>query len=194
MKKSTLTINLALCLVLSSCGILKQMEGVYRMTECKYSYHSLTQLTLAGVDMSKGISLAVVPRVLNILSGRETSIPLSFNLQLDVQNPNASEAFMQGVEYILSIDNVRFTSGQLNQALSIPAGGQQVLSLGMGFDLKTLLQGETQDAALTAVKNLIGLSDQKSNITIQLRPSFMIGNQAIAAPAYIPVSFTFWGK
>jgi Conserved secreted protein len=194
MKKIPLLVGVLAGLLLTGCGILKQMEGVYRMTECKYSYHSLTQLTLAGVDMSKGISLAVVPKVLNILSGRETSIPLSFNLQLDVQNPNASEAFMQGVEYILSIDNVRFTSGQLNQALNIPAGGQQVLSLGIGFDLKTLLQGETRDAALTAVKNLIGLSDQKSNITIQLRPSFMIGNQSITAPAYIPVSFAFGGK
>ena len=195
MKKNTLLLSLALTLsmALAGCGILKQLEGAYRMSECQYSYHSLTQLSLAGVDLSKGATLAVVPKVLNIINGNETTIPISFNLQLDVYNPNASEAFMQGVDYILHIDNVQFAAGKLNQALNIPAKGLQQLSLGIGFDLRTIMRSDAKDAVLNAIYNLVGLTKQASNITIQLRPSFLIGNQPIPAPAYIPVSFTFGG-
>ena len=194
MKKSSIILSLILCTTLSGCGVLKQLEGVYNMTECKYSYNSISQMSLSGIDVTRGVSITSIPTVLSILTGQATSIPLNFNLNLDVDNPNASEALMHGLEYILSIDNIQFTTGSLNRSLSIPAGGREVLPLNIGLDLKTLLSGQSGDAALSIVKNLIGIGDQKSNITVQLKPSFMIGNYPVSSPAYIPVNFSFGGK
>ena len=194
MKKGAILFSLALCVVLTSCGVLKQLEGVYNMTECKYDYNSITQMTLSGIDVTRGVSLSSVPTVLSILSGQATSIPLNFNLNLDVSNPNASEAAMHGMEYILSIDNIQFTTGKVNRSLTIPSGGQQILPLTIGFDLKTLLQGESKDAVVAILKNIVGINSQKSNITVQLKPTFMIGNYPVTSPAYIPVSFSFGGK
>ena len=164
------------------------------MAECKYTYNSISHLSLSGIDVTKGVSLLNIPTIISILSGQAGTIPLQLNLNLNVSNPNASEAFMQGVAYILSIDNVQFSTGSLSQALSIPSGEEKILPLSIGFDLKTLLTGETGDAVLSIVKNLVGIGDKKSNVTIQLRPTFMVGNYPIVSPSYIPVSFTFGGK
>ena len=194
MKKSASAIIFSLCIILTSCSVLKQLGGVYNMTECKYSYNSITQMTLSGIDVTRGVSLSSIPTVLSILSGQAASIPLNFNLNLDVSNPNASEAAMHGMEYILSIDNIQFTTGKVDRSLTIPSGGKQMLPLTIGFDLKTLLQGASADAALSIIKNLIGINDQKSDITVQLKPTFMIGDYPVTSPAYIPVSFSFGGK
>ena len=183
-----------LCFTLSGCGILKQLESAYNFTECKYTYNSITKLSISGIDVTNGISLLSVPKILSILSGQETSIPLNFNLNLDVANPNTSAAIMNGLEYILSIDGIQFTTGSINQSVNIPAGGQQVLPLNIGLDLKTLLTGATGDAALSIVKNFIGLGDQQSNIKLQIKPTFTVSGYAIPSPAYIPVSFSFGGK
>ena len=192
MKKGAIIFGL--CIILTGCDILKQLGGVYNMTECKYSYNSITQMTLSGIDVTKGVSMSSIPTVLSILSGQAASIPLNFNLNLDVSNPNASEAAMHGMEYILSIDNIQFTTGKVNRSLTIPSGGQQMLPLAIGFDLRTLLQGESADAALSIVKNIIGINDRKSNVTIQLKPTFLIGSTPVTSPVYIPVSFSFGGK
>jgi len=187
-------IILCLCIILTGCDVLKQLGGAYNMTECKYSYNSITQMTLSGIDVTKGVSLSSIPAVLSILSGQATSIPLNFNLNLDVSNPNVSEAAMHGMEYILSIDNIQFTTGKSDRSLTIPSGGTQMLPLTIGFDLKSLLQGGTQDAVVNILKNIIGINDQKSNVTIQLKPTFMVGNLPVTSPVYIPVSFSFGGK
>ena len=192
MKKSAIIFGL--CVILTGCDVLKQLGGVYNMTECKYNYNSITQMTLSGVDVSRGVSISSIPTILSILNGQATSIPLNFNLNLDVSNPNASEAAMHGMEYILSIDNIQFTTGKVDRSLTIPSGGTQMLPLTIGFDLKSLLQGGTQDAVVNILKNIIGINDQKSNVTIQLKPTFMVGNLPVTSPVYIPVSFSFGGK
>ena len=184
----------SLCVILTGCDILKQLGGVYNMIECKYNYNSITQMNLSGIDVSRGVSLSSIPAVLSILSGQASSIPLNFNLNLDVSNPNASEAAMHGMEYILSIDNIQFTTGKVNRSLTIPSGGTQMLPLSIGFDLKTLLQGASKDAVVSILKNVVGINDQKSNVTIQLKPTFMVGSHPVTSPVYIPVSFSFGGK
>jgi LEA14-like dessication related protein len=163
------------------------------MTQCKYAYHSISNLSLSGMDLSNGISLAYIPRITSILTGASSSVPLNFTLNLDVNNPNLSAALLHGLQYMLSIDNVNFTSGTLQQSLDIPAGGSQLLPLVIGLDLNTLLKGESKDAVVNIAKNFIGIGNQPSNVTFRIKPTFMIGNVPVTAPDYIPVSFSFGG-
>jgi len=193
MNIKTAVFCLSLCMVLAGCDVMKQVGGAYNMTQCKYNYNSISQLTLSGIDMSRGVSITSLPAVLSILSGQATSIPMNFNLNLDVSNPNATEAMLHGVEYILSIDNVQFTSGSMNQSLMIPSGGQQMLPIRIGIDLVTLMKGETKDAVTSIVENFIGIGSRQSNVTLQLKPTFMVGNIPVTSPMYIPVSFSFGG-
>lgn len=193
MKIKAIISLLAIIVVVSSCNVGQQVSGAYNMTQCKYDFNSISNLTLSGMDLSKGVSFTHIPQITSILSGRPSSVPMNLTLNLDVKNPNQSAAFLNGLQYILSIDDVQFTTGTLNQTLNIPAGGTQMLPLQIGLDLATLLKGESKDAVLNIAKNFIGIGNQPSNVTLQLRPTFMIGDRAIPSPVYIPVKFSFNG-
>jgi hypothetical protein len=194
MKTKSILFILIVMLTLSGCDIAKQVSGAYNLTQCKYDFNSISALNLAGMDLSKGISAMQILRLTPILTGKPSSIPLNFTLNLDVTNPNSTAAMLHGLQYILHIDDVQFTSGTVNRALNIASGEKQVLPLSIGLDLATLLTGESKDATLNIVKNIAGINDQKLQVTLQIRPTFMIGNQPVASPVYIPVEFSFGGE
>lgn len=194
MKTKLLFSLLIVFFALSGCDTAKQVEGAYNMTQCKYNYKSISSLSLAGMDLSKGVSLTHIPQITSVLSGKSSSIPLNFTLNLDVTNPNQSAALLQGLQYAVSIDGIEFTTGRVNQALNIASGETQVLPLTIGFDVATMMKGESKNAVENIVKNFIGIGSEKSNVTIQLKPSFKIGTQVITSPYNIPVSFSFGGK
>ena len=178
-----------------SCDVAQQVGNAYNMVNCKYSYNSVSNLSLDGINLSNGVSLTSVAKITSLLSGTGTSsIPLRFTLNLDVNNPNQTLAAMNGLQYILSVDGVEFTTGSLSQALNIPAGSTQQLPLSIGFDLATLLTGDSRDAAVNIAKNFIGAGDRESKVTLQIRPTFLVNNYPVTSPVYIPVSFSFGGK
>lgn len=185
---------LTVILSFAGCDVAKQVGGAYNLTQCKYDFKSISGLQLAGMDLSRGVSAMQLLQITPILTGQASSIPLNFTVNLDVTNPNQTAAMLHGMQYILSIDNVQFTSGSVNQSLNIASGQSQVLPLSIGLDLATLLTGETKDAVTNIVKNFIGINNQKSQVSLQIRPTFLIGNQTISSPVYIPVQFSFGGK
>jgi LEA14-like dessication related protein len=180
---------------MSSCdAVLRSAQGAYNMVNCQYSYRSMTGLSVAGIDPSN-MSLLDAPRILTLLSGNTSSLPVGFTLNLGVQNPNATEAMLSGLDYVLSVDGVDFTSGSLDRQLSVPAGGTGTLPLVMAFDVATLLKGETGSTAAKAVRNLIGMGGgESSSVTLNIRPSFMVGGYKVVSPVYVPIHFNFGGK
>jgi LEA14-like dessication related protein len=193
MKRVLILFLSAACVFLSGCDVMKQLGGAYTMTQCKYAYHSISDLSFSGMDLSKGVSLAYLPRITALLTGSSSSVPVNFTLNLDVNNPNASAALLNGLQYILSIDDVTFTTGTLNQSLNIPPSGTQLLPLVIGFDLIALLKGESKDAVVNIAKNFIGIGNKASNISFQIKPTFMVGSVPVTSPAYIPINFAFGG-
>lgn len=194
MKKRILTL-LFVAATLVSCESLQQgLMSTYNMVNCEYNYRSISGLSIGGVNMSNGLSLAAIPKVTSILTGSAKSIPLDFTLNLDVKNPNQSNALLHGLQYIISIDGVQFTTGSLNQSLNIAAGQTQSLPLTIGVDLASLMKNESKDAVVDIAKNFLGIGSKKSQVSLQLKPSFKVGNTMVASPIYIPVNFSFGGN
>ena len=196
-----MTIALAVVSMSTSCDVLKQVAGTYNMVNCKYDFRSLTGVSVAGINVSQGLSLLDAPKILNLLSGGSASIPVGCTVNLAVHNPNTTEAVLGGMDYVLAIDGVDFTSGSLSQQLSIAPGGEGTLPLAMAFDVATLLKGESRDAVMGVVRNLAGLSgldmmksDQPSKVTLNIRPSFNVAGRRVTSPVFIPVNFSFGGK
>lgn len=194
MKTKSILFILTVMLTLSGCDVAKQVSGAYNLTQCKYDFNSISGLQLGGTDLSRNLSATQILQLTTLLTGQPSSVPLNFTLNVDVTNPNATTAMLNGLQYILSIDNVQFTSGSINEAFSVDAGAKQVLPLAIGLDLATLLSGDTKDAVVNIVKNLAGINNQQSQVNLQIKPTFKIGNQSLSAPAYIPVQFAFGGK
>ncbi len=147
------------------------------------------------MNLSNGLNVASVLKLTSLLSGGGmSSLPLDFTVNLNVENPSQSAAALHGMQYVISIDGVQFTTGTVNQALNISAGQTQRLPLTIGVDLISLMQSHSKDAVVNIVKNFIGIGSQKTEVKLQLKPSFLIGNQPVMSPVYIPVTFSFGGK
>jgi LEA14-like dessication related protein len=185
---------LALFIIAATLTGCSSLQSTYNMINCDYSYKSITGLTISGMNLSNGLSVTSIPKITSILTGTASSIPLNFTLNLDVKNPNQSAAMLNGLQYVISIDNIQFTTGSINQTLNVPAGQTQTLPLAIGFDLATLMKSNSKDAVVDIAKNFIGIGSKKSNVTVQLKPTFMIGNVPVTSPAYIPVNFSFGRK
>ncbi|MDR2882773.1 MAG: hypothetical protein LBU98_03230 [Alistipes sp.] len=195
----------AVCVAVStvtSCDVLRQVAGTYNMTNCKYDFRSLTEVSVAGIDISRGLSPLDTPRILGLLAGGSTgSLPVACTVNLDVQNPGSSEAILGGMEYVLAIDGVDFTSGAVARHLSVAPGATGSLPIPMTFDVAALLRGESRDAVMGVVRNLVAMSglasvgtDEPSRVTLNIRPSFNVAGQTVASPVFIPVGFSFGGK
>lgn len=193
MKKRIITL-LLVTITLFSCDVTKELSGAYNMINCQYSYKSISGLTVSGMNLSNGVSPLYIPKLTSILTGSATSIPVDFTLNLNVKNPNQSEALLHGLQYIVSIDDIKFTSGTLNKSLNIPSGETQTLPLTIGIDLASLMKNNSKEAITDIAKNFIGIGSKKSNVTVQVKPTFLIGNTPITSPTYIPVNFSFGGN
>lgn len=195
MKRIILVIFFAASVLLSGCDVLLgSLSSAYNLANCDYKYNSISNLTVSGMNISNGISPLMIPKVIAILEGKAASIPMDFTLNLDVRNPNAGAAAFQALNYIISIDDIQVTTGNFNQAFSIDAGQTKLLPVSIGLDIAQLMKNNSQTAVLNIVKNFIGLGDNASKVTVQLKPSFKVGEQKFSSPVYIPVNFSFGGK
>jgi LEA14-like dessication related protein len=194
MKSKHLIFVFALFLTYSGCDVAKQIGGAFTLTQCNFNYNSISNLSLSGTNLSNGLTAANILRLTSLLTGNTSSIPLDFTLNLNVDNPNHSAASLNGLQYTLTIDDVQFTTGEIDQAFQVAAGETQVLPLRIGLDLATLLKGESKDAVLTIAKNFLGIGTKKSKVSFQLKPTFDIGGYPLTSPTFIPVNFSFGGK
>jgi LEA14-like dessication related protein len=195
MKKIITSILFFVMLTLSGCTALQSsLSNAYNLANCDYKYNSISNLTISDMNVSNGLSALMIPKVLSILNGNASSIPLNFTLNLDVRNPNSGTAAFQALHYIISIDDIQFTTGNFRQAFSVGAGETKQLPMTIGLDIAELMKNNSKSAVENIVKNFLGLSDASSKVTFQLKPSFKVGEQLFTSPLYIPVNFSFGGK
>jgi LEA14-like dessication related protein len=194
MKRAFLTLFTVWALTLSGCDVLQStLASAYNLANCDYKYNSISNLTVSGINLSKGLTPLMIPAVMAILEGKASSIPLNFTLNLDVKNPNAGTAAFQALQYIVAIDDVNITNGNFNKAFSVDGGATKLLPMELGVDIAQLMKNNSKDAVLNIVKNFIGIGDNPSKVTVQLKPSFKVGEQSFTSPVFIPVSFNFGG-
>ena len=185
---------MGILVVMSSCDVLQQVAGTYQLTQCKYDFNSIAGLTLAGINLQNVNSLTSL-NATNLLAltsaftNKSGSLPLNFTLNLDVTNPGIQAALLNGIGYILEIDGKQMTTGSLQQKLQIDGGQKTMLPIQMAFDLKKVLSGESLEAIKNLAFNFVGIGNASSDVTVRLKPSFVVGGKTLEAPSYIPVSF-----
>ena len=184
-----------LIIISFSCDVAKQIAGTYALTQCKYDYNSIAGLTLAGINLQNITNLSALNPLsaANLLAAFTTtsgSLPLSFTLNLDVTNPGTQTAILNNADYILEIDGLEMTQGFFNNQLQVEAGKKSLMPIGMSFDLKKVMNDKSLEAIKNLAFNFAGIGNASSNVTVKLKPSFIVGGNTIATPNYIPISFT----
>lgn len=176
--------------VLTACNVTKDIENAYNLKDCKYSYKSISNIRVNN----EPFSVLSAAKLFGQLGNTQSKMPIEFTLNLNVENPNASAAAFQAMEYKVLIDSLDFTEGTLREPFSVNAGETKTLSVVIGTDAGKLFSGASRDAALRIVQNLVGWeSKSQSTVTVELRPTFNVGGVPITSPVYIPVTFKVGG-
>ena len=133
--------------IFSACDVAQQLAGAYNMTQCKFAFNSISGLTIDGINLSNGSMLnpLTLTKLATAFSSPSGSLPLNFTLKLDVTNPNAQMALLNGLSYILEIDNIEMTQGAIQQQIEVAGNGKTVLPLALGFDVKKVASGKSME-------------------------------------------------
>ena len=114
-------------------------------------------------------------------------------VHLDVTNPSEKTASIHGCDYTINIDGLDIAEGNLNSPFEVEAGKTGIMSLRVQTDLKSVITADNRSKIVTMVKNLSGISSDKSKIDLNLKPYFKSNNRVVSSVS-IPVSFEYNGK
>ena len=182
----------------SGCDVMNNIGGAYRLSQSVYKYSSLGNIQLAGLNLgnASGISLSNLASVATILAGGSNmqSIPFSMTLNMDVTNPNTAAAFLDALDYELMINDMELVEGKMNQPIRIEPGETKVVPIPVSIDLRNLINRYSQERVTKEMSAFLGITPNKTTVSVKLWPKLTVGNTLIKVPAPIPVEFTFGGR
>ena len=190
MKQKFFVLVLAVATVFCGCTALKQAIA---LKDCKYTYSRMTDITFMGMNTNQMATFGGAAQLAMGLLGN-TPAPLGFTIHLDVANPNQTNAAVESLYYKVGLDNIEVADGALEEPFVVPAGGDADLPLKISVDVKNLLQSEKRATMTKVIRNLVGVSNEPTDVIVQLKPTIRVGNSTMTSPVYFPVKFVYSGK
>jgi len=181
------------CLIfLCSCSYLKELSA---LKECEFRMGTLENPVLAGVDLSKIVSVKdysieqTGKITKSILQG---TLPLSFILNVEAKNPNQKNASLNRLEYQAFIDNTRIAAGSVDEHIVIPAGGGiATIPLKVETDILDLLKKEPINTLLNYSLNLADNGKRPVRVSVKIKPWIAIGDKDVEYPGYLTITKDF---
>ena len=171
--------------------IANQAAQVMNLKNCTFDVTGINNINMLGIDVSKGMSqnslnAAQLIKVTNALMNKK--LPVTFNVNIDVDNQNNIAASLNKMDYIISLNNKEVISSTFTDGFSIPANSKGSISIPISTDLFQLFSSETGDAVLNLAFKLAGAKSDPVNLGVQVKPYIKINNQSLAYPDYITIN------
>ena len=184
-------IILCVTLGLVSCDVLNQVAQMANFANCKFNFNSVDQIQMLGINLHKGMSktdlnITQLASLTNALMKRQ--LPVTFNVNVGVDNPNSIAASMAKMDYIISLNGKEVISTTLNKSINVPANGNSVVSIPITTDLFQLFSGESADAILNLAFKLAGATSDPVNVGLKVKPYISINGQQLAYPDYLTMN------
>ena len=184
---------LCVALGLASCDVLTQVAQMANFANCTFNFNNVNQIQMLGVNLSKGMTKENlnVTQLLSLTNAiMNKSLPVTFNVNLDVKNPNSIAASMAKMDYIVSLNGKQVVSTTLNQAVSVPANSTNTVSIPITTDLFQLFSGESADAIVNLAFKLAGASSNPVKVGLKVKPYISVNGQQLAYPDFISMDKT----
>lgn len=190
MKKITVTLLAAGCMLLSSCDVLTQVadqfSSVANLANCEFNLKNVSNVSVAGVNvkrLTKGnLSAADVVRL--VAAYQTKQVPLAMDVNVDVKNPTTTQAAMTALDWILAIDGTDMANGVNNKSYTIKPSATTTVPLGVNTDLADLFSQKGLEALKTFASSFTseGIS---SKVGLRVKPSISVGTVQVPFPNYI---------
>lgn len=179
-------------ILLGSCDALKELSA---FSKCQFRMDTLTQPELAGVRLDNKNSFSD----LSLLDATKVTtaffagnMPLSFNLNVEAKNPNATQAAINKLEWIAILDDVEMVSGILNERIVVaPNNGKTIIPVKISVDLKDVLSGKSKEALVNLAMNLSDPNGKPSRVKLKVKPTLLLGTMPVDYPGYITLTQDF---
>ena len=188
--KKTLII-LFVTMGLASCDVWNQVAQMANLVNCTFDFNSVNQIQMLGVNLSKGMSKTDrnATQLLSLADAiMRKQLPVTFNVNVDVKNPNSIAAAMTKMDYILTLNGKQVVSTTMNNGINVPANSSSMVSIPITTDLFQLFSGESADAIVNLAFKLAGASSNPVNVGLKVKPYINIGNQQLAYPDFISMN------
>ena len=171
--------------------IANQAAQVMNLKNCTFDVTGVNDINMLGINLSNGmnqnsLNAAQLIKVTNALMNKK--LPVTFNVNLDVNNPNSIAASLGKMDYIISLNNKEVISSTFTNGFSIPANSKGNISIPISTDLFQLFSSETGDAVLNLAFKLAGAKSDPVNLGVQVKPYIKVNNQNLAYPDYIKIN------
>lgn len=188
--KKTLII-LFVMMGLTSCSVLTQVAQMATFANCNFTFNNVNNIQMLGINLNKGmtkqdLNVSQLLALTNALMSK--SLPVSFNVNVDVRNPNAIAASMTKMDYIVSLNGKQIISTSLNNSVNVPANSTNTITIPITTDLFQLFSGESADAIVNLAFKLAGASSNPVNVGLQVKPYININGNQLAYPDYITMN------
>ena len=176
---------------LSSCEVLNQVAQMANFANCTFNFDSVNQIKMLGINLSKGmtktdLNATQLLNLANALMRRE--LPVTFNVNVNVNNPNSIAAAMAKMDYILTLNGKQVVSTTMNNGINVPASSSSVVTIPITTDLFQLFSGESADAIVNLAFKLAGASSDPVNVGLKVKPYISINGQQLAYPDFITMN------
>lgn len=171
--------------------IANQAAQVVNLKNCTFDVNGINNINMLGIDLSKGMDMSKLTamQVINVTNSlMNKKLPVTFNVNIDVNNPNNIAASMGKMDYIIALNNKEVISSSFNDGFSIPANSKGQVSIPISTDLFQLFSSETSDAVLNLAFKLAGAKSNPVNLGVKVKPYIKIGNQSLAYPDFISIN------
>ena len=176
---------------LASCDLMNQVAQMANFANCTFDFQSVNQIEMLGVNLSRGmdksdLNVSQLLTLSNAILNR--SLPVTFNVNVNVSNPNSIAASMAKMDYIISLNGKDVVSTTLNQAVRVEGNSSSVVTIPITTDLFQLFSGESADAIVNLAFKLAGASSEPVNVGLKVKPYITINNQQLAYPDFITMN------
>ncbi len=177
---------------LTGCSILSELTA---LTKCEFSFHSAQNPVVAGVDVMRIQTYSDLTfmdgqrLVSNIL---QKKLPFGITANIEVKNPGITTAALNNIEWIAFIDDIRISSGRIDNRVEIPgSGGTAIVPIRIETDLFEYLHGDNPKKMLNFALNLVDAGGQPTRLSLKIKPSVYVGSTMVPYPDYFTIDKTF---
>ena len=170
--------------------LANQAAQVLNLKNCNFAVNGINQIKMLGIDLSKGMdkSNLTATQILNVTNSLlNKKLPVTFNVNIDVDNPNSIAATLGKMDYIIALNNKEIISSTFTNGFSIGPNSKGQISIPISTDLFQLFSGETADAILNLAFKLAGAKSEPVNLGVKVKPYIKVNNQSLAYPDYITI-------
>ena len=174
---------------LTGCSVLSELTA---LSKCEFSFHSAQEPVVAGIDVMRIRSYSDLTfldgqrLVSNIL---QKKLPFGITANVEVKNPGFTNAALNYIEWIAFIDDVRISTGKIDNRVEIPGnGGTALVPIRIEADLFEYLQGDNPKTMLNFALNLVDAGGQPTRLSLKIKPSVYVGSRLVPYPDYFTIS------